>query len=576
MLKFRTKSAIAVLVGALFCLPVILGLAGIILPAFGYFPALGHTNFTLDIAISFLATPGLAPAIWLSLKTGLLATGLSLIGSFILIVCFFGTALIRYLRNLMGPLVAIPHSTIAIGMLFLLTPSGWLLRLISPELSGFERPPAWDLLPDDYGLGLILGLMAKEVPFLVMLGMAGSATIPVARLQDITTNLGYGKLAGWVLIILPLVYRQLRLPVIAVLIFSISVVDMALLLAPSLPPPLAILVLNDFNDADLASRLPASFGALLQILLAIIGVCIWLILEGLIGSLLQHCQKLGFRATAADKTIPFFVLLASLPMIIGVFGLVAAFIWSFSESWFFPAALPSIFSLTHWHAAVGISSMVLKSAMLAITSSLLATCIILTLLYIDRKNVVGNAITSEVSDLPKKLLTAALFLPLLIPQISFLFGLQIGLSWAGFDGSWPALLYCHMIFIMPYAWLILSPAFVALEWKHDYVAATLGLGPISRFFRIHLALLAFPIGAALFIGVSVSIALYLPTVFVGGGRINTITVEAVSLGASGGRGPAGVAAMIQILIPLICFLVIQASLRLRFGRFSSMRSGGLQ
>ena len=34
------------------------------------------------------------------------------------------------------------------------------------------------------------------------------------------------------------------------------------------------------------------------------------------------------------------------------------------------------------------------------------------------------------------------------------------------------------------------------------------------------------------------IALYLPTVFVGGGRIATITVEAVSLAANGSRGPA--------------------------------------
>ena len=53
--------------------------------------------------------------------------------------------------------------------------------------------------------------------------------------------------------ILPLIYHQIRLPVIAVLVFSLSVVDMALLLAPSLPPPLAILVLNGFHDANLSA-----------------------------------------------------------------------------------------------------------------------------------------------------------------------------------------------------------------------------------------------------------------------------------------------------------------------------------
>ena len=40
---------------------------------------------------------------------------------------------------------------------------------------------------------------------------------------------------------------------------------------------------------------------------------------------------------------------------------------------------------------------------------------------------------------------------------------------------------------------------------------------------------------AIFIGFAVSIALYLPTVFVGGGRISTITVEAVSLATNGSR-----------------------------------------
>ena len=51
----------------------------------------------------------------------------------------------------------------------------------------------------------------------------------------------------------------------------------------------------------------------------------------------------------------------------------------------------------------------------------------------------------------------------------------------------------------------------------------------------------------IFIGFAVSIALYLPTVFVGGGQIETITIEAVSLAANGSRGPGGVAAMLLLI-----------------------------
>ena len=101
-----------------------------------------------------------------------------------------------------------------------------------------------------------------------------------------------------------------------------------------------------------------------------------------------------------------------------------------------------------------------------------------------------------------------------------------------------------MIFILPYTWLILAPAFREMDWRHDDVANSLGLGPFRRFFRVHLPLLAIPIFSSIFIGFAVSIALYLPTVFAGGGRIATITVEAVSLAANGSRGPGGVAAML--------------------------------
>ena len=53
---------------------------------------------------------------------------------------------------------------------------------------------------------------------------------------------------------LPAIYPQVRLPIYAVLAFSLSVVDVALILAPTTPPPLAVQVFRWFNDPDLALR----------------------------------------------------------------------------------------------------------------------------------------------------------------------------------------------------------------------------------------------------------------------------------------------------------------------------------
>ena len=549
----------------LFGLPVLVGLFGIILPALGYFPALGQTTFSSDSARHFLATPGLGIASWLSLKIGLMASAISLGGCFIILATFYGSRMMLRLRHLLGPLVAIPHSTIAVGLVFLIAPSGWFIRLVSPALTGFEQPPTWGLVPDPYGLVLILGLVAKELPFLLLLSLSTVASMPLSRLLAIGAGLGYGRFASWLFLILPLIYRQIRLPVITVLVFSLSVVDMALLLAPSLPPPLAILVLHGFHDTDLAARLPASFGAIWQIGLVLVALLLWSISERLIGAIVRFCRWHGWRGQSADPWLGFFSLFALLPMLISVLGLVAALLWSFAKGWFFPAALPGGVSWLHWQDFGSYLPLVFNSGLLAVSATFLTVGVVFLWLYHGHSLIHQN-----------RLFQAGIYLPLLVPQISFLFGLQIGLSWAGIDGSWPALIYIHMIFILPYIWFVLAPAFQQVDWRHDRMASSLGVGPFCRFYRVHLPLMAMPIGAAIFIGFAVSIALYLPTVFVGGGRISTITIEAVSLAANGSRGPAGVAAMLQILIPLTCYGVIWLLLKNRFRQFANMQGGNIE
>ena len=90
-----------------------------------------------------------------------------------------------------------------------------------------------------------------------------------------------------------------------------------------------------------------------------------------------------------------------------------------------------------------------------------------------------------------------------------------------------------------------------------------------------LPLLAPAIATALFVGGSVSIALYLPSLFAGAGRISTITLEAVALASGGSRQMAGVAAMLQLAVPVLIYALLQSWYRWRFGRFAGMRAGGL-
>src|SRR3546814_1718387 len=71
------------------------------------------------------------------------------------------------------------------------------------------------------------------------------------------------------------------------LAYALSVVDMALILAPLTPPPLAVQVLRWFNDPDLSMRFVAAAGASLQLLVVAGGIGLWRLGElaaGLLGS----------------------------------------------------------------------------------------------------------------------------------------------------------------------------------------------------------------------------------------------------------------------------------------------------
>ena len=565
-ISHKMRQTSIVLTGlVLFLLPILVGISGVLLPAAGYFPALGFKQFSFHPAMSFITAPGVGASIWLALKTGLIATILSLLFCFIILTGLMRDRRFLLLRRTLAALVAVPHSAIAIGLVFLLAPSGWLMRILSPGITGFDSPPDWSLIPDPYGCALIFGLMAKEIPFLLMVSLASIANLPVRQFEQVANSLGYGRVATWITIILPLVYQQIRLPVFAVLVFSLSVVDMALLLAPTLPPPLAILVLHGFLDADLAARLPASFGAILQIAIAVISIGIWCAGEALCRHLISAWRRGGWRLGKIDRYLPMFSTMAVIPLAAACAGLAAACLWSVAGSWFFPSSLPQNFHLIHWQDMTSYMPLLKTSFLLAGGASLAALLVVLAWSY-----------AAPNSNFTNRWLLGCIFMPFFIPQISFLLGMQISLSRIGLDGTWLALMWVHMIFILPYTWLIVIPARRALDHRLDQLAATLGASGWRRFITLHMPLMAYPLGTALFIGISVSMALYLPTIFVGAGRINTITVEAVSLASGGSRGPAGLAAMLQIAIPCISFAIIHWGLRFRFGGFSGMQSGGLQ
>jgi putative thiamine transport system permease protein len=94
----------------------------------------------------------------------------------------------------------------------------------------------------------------------------------------------------------------------------------------------------------------------------------------------------------------------------------------------------------------------------------------------------------------------------------------------------------------------------ALDPRYDRSAQSLGAGPWRRLLRVKLPLLLAPLCAAAAIGMAVSVAQYLPTLFLGAGRIATLTTEAVTLASSSNRRVTAVVSSLQAALPLLAYL----------------------
>lgn len=538
------------LLALLLAAPVAVGLAGVALPAFGYLPALGGDAFSLAPLRAVLVAPGIGVSVGLSFAAGLLTTAVSVVGVALFLAAFSGSRGMVVVRQALAPLLAVPHAAAAFGILFLIAPSGLLFRLAAVPL-GLERPPDLLIVGDPLALSMMAALVAKEMPFLMLVAFAALPQADPERRQRLGRSLGYGRMAAFLLTVWPSVYRQIRLPVIAVAAFASAVVDVALILGPSTPAPLAVRLIGWMNDPDLAMRFKASAGALVQLVVTLAVILAWLGLERVGGWLIRREAAKG-RRHASDTALRG---LAALPVplaALAVFvGLALLLLWSVSGFWGFPDLLPPTLNLQSWRRAVDAASGPLwTSFVVALAAATIALGLVVTLLEARRRRFPA-ARAGEIR-LPSAI-AGLIYLPLIVPQIAFVFGLQVLILVAGLTPSVPLLVAAHLIFVAPYAALALADPWFALDPRYERVAAGLGRSRRAIFFRVRLPMLTAPILTALAIGFAVSIGQYLPTVLIGAGRLPTITTESVALAAGGNRRVIGAYALLQTALPFLAF-----------------------
>ncbi len=527
--------------------PVLAGIIGTVTPAFGLMNADGPSLAAFHALIGW---PGLTQAIWLSVSTGLVATALSLGMTLLVVATLMGTRVYGAVQKMLTPLLSVPHAAAALGLAFLLAPSGWIARALSPWATGWTIPPDLLILNDPMGLALTVGLVAKEVPFLLLMTLAALPQTNMQARMMVASSLGYGRTKGFLLAVLPPLYGQLRLPVYAVLAYAMTTVDMAMILGPTLPHTLSAQVVLWMMHPDLANRGAAAAGAVLQLAIVIATLTLWQGGEVAGRRLIQNMATTGQRSVWLDRiaapvsATTVTVLCAGL-----IAGLAGLALWSVAGLWQFPHALPDTVSLTTWmRAGPDLARTAMTTVSLALVSTGVALALVLACLEAEHR--FGLA--------PGNRALWLLYLPLIVPQVAFLPGLQNLALAAGVNGTGAAVAAAHLVFVLPYVFLSLAPAFRALDPRIAVQAAALGAQPSRVFWHIRLPLLLRPALTAAAVGLAVSVGQYLPTLMIGGGRIETLTTEAVALSSGGNRRIIGAYGLLQMLLPALGFALALA------------------
>lgn len=249
----RSRSRAGLPLALLVATPVAVGIGYAALAAVGL---VGYGGGTLSFArvtrvLGERATwSGLAWSAWVAGAATVLAGAAAVVTA----VLFRGGGRVdRAARGLAIAALPVPHIVAGATALLILGQSGVIARLLAA--AGLIDAPAQlpPLVYDPAGVGLVAALAWKEFPFLALIAFSVLATRG-AELEE--TARGLGAAPNQVLrhVTWPVLWRGLLPGAAAVFLFALGSYEAAVLLAPSDPLALPLLIEERYADADLTRR----------------------------------------------------------------------------------------------------------------------------------------------------------------------------------------------------------------------------------------------------------------------------------------------------------------------------------
>jgi putative thiamine transport system permease protein len=476
----------------------------------------------------FLAYQGLSSSVFMTLFSAIFSTLISLYIAFMVYSQYHLSKRLQSFEKYLSPLLSLPHLAIALGLVFLFSDGSLFFAD-----SGLPRK----------GLStLIFAIVIKEVPFFLLIFSAIGRQLPIKYWLLQGNALGYQDYRGWWFLVFPALLKQSRLALLAATAYTLSVVDVSMLVGPNIPELFAVSVYRwqtSFAAGDQALAFWAN--ALLLILLAV-SVFILYVHEKLAHA---GCKALAIQGSRFRIGIINPVFKAWLPMLGLLTGMMVVVfaLWSFGFN--FHSDNFTLMQLTTqlWQDEWLFFALPLQNSLvIGLFAGLLGVAFALLALELQRQK--GQYWPDYYW-----------LLAIILPQLSMVLGWQIMHIWAqgGYHSGWIVL--SHLPFTFAYAYLVLKGPFQNIEPRYELLAASFGYSAWQSWWQVRFRLLLPAVFTAFAIAFSVSIAQYIPTLMLGAGRVTTITTEAVAIGTGSQQNLIALYVLLQSILPFMAFFL---------------------
>ena len=230
------------------------GLALGMFQSLGYLPAAGMDALSFKHFAQIVQDPDFFKSLWITLYIAATSTVIAAAISMAMALLLKDLpAHCRWMHFIFQIPLTVPHLVVAVAIVFLLSPSGWLSRLIA-QTGMIQSPSHFPLLVNDrWGIGIMLVYIWKEIPFItLMLLSALHQTGP--ELMEVGRTLKASRWQRFRYITLPLAMPSLGAASLIVFAFTFGAFEVPYLLGQTYPLMLPVWAYKNYSDVDLLSR----------------------------------------------------------------------------------------------------------------------------------------------------------------------------------------------------------------------------------------------------------------------------------------------------------------------------------